>query len=87
MIAYKKGMSDKKREKTVETDTPLSKMVGSSHQELIEMYEQMDKESVLDKKFGWYCTLDIPEKEGVKCKIYQRPIPGRSIKMCRNDTV
>jgi hypothetical protein len=51
------------------------------------MYEQMDKESVLDKKFGWYCTLDIPEKEGVKCKIYQRPIPGRSIKMCRNDTV
>ena len=47
----------------------------------------MDKESVLDKKFGWYCTLDIPEKDGVKCKIYQRPIPGRSIKMCRNDTV
>lgn len=31
MLAYKKGMNDKKREKIVETDTPLSKMVGSSH--------------------------------------------------------
>lgn len=63
-------MSDKKREKIVQTDTPLSKMVGSSHQDLIELFESMDKESLDDKKYGWYCTLDIPEKDGVKCKIY-----------------
>ena len=31
MLTYKKGMVDENRKKQVEPDTPLSKMVGSSH--------------------------------------------------------
>ncbi len=34
------------------------------------MFEKLNLESVDDKQYGWYSTLDMPEQEGVKCKIW-----------------
>lgn len=56
-------------------------------EEVVKLFNDLNSEDLADASHQWKLSLEMVEKDGVKCKVYQRPIPGRGIKMCRNDTV
>lgn len=58
-----------------------------SHDDILQIFNELAAEDIKEKALGWKLSLDMVEKDGVKCQVYQRPIKGRGIKMCKNITV
>ena len=91
MLMYKRGMDDGtlKRGAVEETETlPLKDLVaaGTDIEGIKKIFFDLEKEDVNDKSFGWKTTLKMPEKDGMSCNVYTRPIPGRRVNMCKNVT-
>ena len=90
MLTYKRGMDDGTLKKAAveETDTlPLQQMVGGDHEALKKIFYDLAAEDVADASFKWKKTLDMEEKDGIKCTVYTRPIQGRRVNMCKNVSV
>jgi len=65
----------------------MAQMSLAGHEDILKLFEDLNSEDISDPKNGWKLSLDMVEKDGVKCQVYQRPIPGRGIKMCKNETI
>ena len=93
MLIYKRGMDDKTLTKPGEdTVAPplssLTEMQGSLDAEAIKkIYLDLAAEDIDDKSLKWTKTLTMPEKDGVGCTMYTRPIKGRRVNMCKNVSV
>jgi len=90
MLAYKRGMDDGRLRKMAKEDTdtlPLQSMVGGDHDAIKKIFYDLEAEDVADSATKWKKTLDMPEKDGLKCTVYARPIPGRRVNMCKNVTI
>lgn len=87
MLVFKRGIVDPTLKEPEQTSLPMEKMVGSSHADLIKIFEDLNAEDTADPKNKWTKRLEMPEKDGLGCLILQRPIPGRNVNMCKNDSV
>ena len=85
MIEYKGGMQDEKFKET--EDKPMAQYTDAGQDEIVKLFNDLNAEDLKDAAKQWKMSLEMVEKDGVKCNVHQRPIPGRGIKMCRNDTV
>ena len=85
MIEYKSGMQDEKFKEA--PSKPMAEFTDIGDEEIVKLFNDLNAEDLNDAALQWKLSLEMVEKDGVKCKVYQRPIPGRGIKMCKNDTV
>lgn len=86
MLEYKGGMQDEKFKEKVD-EQAMAQYVDANQEEIVKLFNDLHAEDLKDPKHGWKLSLEMQEKDGIHCNVYQRPIPGRGIKMCRNDTI
>jgi hypothetical protein len=90
MLAYKRGMDDGTLKRAAADDTnvlPLQQMANADHESLKKIFYDLAAEDVADAALKWKKTLDMEEKDGIKCTVYARPIPGRRVNMCKNVSI
>jgi len=89
ILTYKRGLDQGATPAKVDAkdSLPLHAMVGKDKEHLLKIFDDLNAEDTTDKKNGWKKTLEIKEKDGLKCLVQQRPIPGRNVNLFKNETM